>query len=92
MAGRSCNLRQKYGRVLDKARQLAEEVRVTAERVHQQALEARRLIAVARQHSEKGRQLSRLGREEARAVESSIGRSLDAAHEAERCRSGKGED
>ncbi len=91
MAGRSSNIQQQYGRVLDTARQLAEQVRVTAERVHQQALEARRLIAIARQHSERGRELSRQGREEARAVERSIRWSLDSSHKADRPSSGNGE-
>jgi hypothetical protein len=81
-----------YSRILDKARELAKEVRETAERVHQQALESRRLTEVARQQSERGRHLSRLGREEARAVKSAIKWSLDTAHKADCRRSGKDED
>lgn len=80
-----------YGRVLDKARELARQVRETAERVHQQAVEARRLIEIARQQSERGRTLSRLGREEARAVEGSIKWSLDTTNKAGRRLFGKGD-
>ena len=82
----------RYGSVLDKTRELAQEVRETAERVHQQALESRRLTEVARQQSERGRHLSRLGREEGRAVKSAIKWSLDTAHKADCRRSGKDED
>lgn len=80
-----------YGRVLDKARELAKAVRETAERVHQQALETHRLTEIARQQSERGRQLSKLGREESRAVEHSIKWSLDTAYKAERRLSRKDE-
>jgi methyl-accepting chemotaxis protein len=89
MAGLSSDVRQHYGRMLEKTRELAEQVRETAERVHQQALEAHRLIEIARRQSARGRELSRKGREEARAVEATIQWSLDTANKAERHPSGK---
>ena len=92
MADLPCDNRRPYGRVLDKARELSEEVRETAKRVHQQALETHRLTEIARQHSERGRELSRLGREEARAVEVSIKWSLDTAQSPNPRRSGTPKD
>jgi hypothetical protein len=90
LTGPQCDPRSIRRRVLEKARELAEEVRATAERVHQQALEAHRLTDIARQ-SERGRELSRLGREEARAVGLSLQWSLDTAQRAGRGRSDKKE-
>lgn len=69
-------------RVLQKARELAEQVRATAERVHEQAVEARRLTEIARQQSERGRELSKAGRAEVRSVDESIQWSLESARKA----------
>lgn len=71
-------------RVLQKARELAEEVREISVRVHQEALESHRLIEIARRQSERGRDLSRAGHQEVDSVRTSIKWSLDAAAEAER--------
>ena len=84
--------RRVHLRVLKNVRTLAEEVRQTAERVHQAALEAHRLTEIARGHAERGRQLSRAGRNEAGAVGGSVRWTLEAAHQADRRLSGKGED
>jgi methyl-accepting chemotaxis protein len=78
--------------VLQKARELAEEVHETAERVHQQALEAHRLTEIARRQAERGRDLLRSGREGMESITGSIKSSLDAAVKAERRLAGKGED
>ena len=91
MAGPPCDQESPLSRVLRKARDLAQEVRKTAERVHQEAKESHRLTAIARRQSERGRQLSEKGRQEARAVEHSIGWSLDATQKAGRRLSGKDE-
>jgi hypothetical protein len=77
---RPSDVQRQYSRVLDKARELSQQVRETAERVHQQALEAHRLTEIAREHSARGQELSRKGREEARAVERSLRWSLDTAN------------
>lgn len=82
MTGPPCNSRSVHGRVLEKARSLAEEVRQTAERVHQQARESRRLTKIARLEAERGRELSRTGRGEARAVQGTIESSIDVARKA----------
>jgi vacuolar-type H+-ATPase subunit E/Vma4 len=79
MAQRLTPERPLLARVLARARDLAEEVRLTAERVHQQAQEAHRLTATARQQAERGRELSKVGREEARAVINAVKWSLDTA-------------
>jgi hypothetical protein len=84
--------RSLHDRILEKMRDLAEEVRATAERVHQQALEAHRLTEIAGRHSARGRELSRAGRDEAHAVGASIRWSLDAVYKADRHLSGKDED
>jgi hypothetical protein len=91
MADLSSEMRRHYGRVLDQARKLAQQVRETAKRVHLQALETQRLTEIARRHSARGRELSRKGREEAHSVEGSIRRGLDTAYKAERRLSGKDE-
>jgi hypothetical protein len=78
--------------VLQKTRELAEEVRETAERVHQQALESHRLTEIARRHCARGRALSRSGHQEVESVKTSIKWSLDAALKAERRLAGKRED
>jgi vacuolar-type H+-ATPase subunit E/Vma4 len=77
------------GRVLEKARDLARQVRSTADRVHCEAVESRRLIGIAKSYSEKGRALSKAGRQGARAVRSSIGESIETVGQAERRLSGK---
>jgi hypothetical protein len=84
MAGSPSDPESPLGRVLRRARDLAQEVRETAERVHNEAQESHRLTAVARRYSERGRQLSEAGREEARAVKRSISWSLDTANKAGR--------
>jgi hypothetical protein len=78
--------------ILQKARQLAQQVRETAERVHQQALESHRLTEIARQQCARGRDLSRSGHREVESVRTSIKWSFDAALKAERRLAGKGED
>jgi hypothetical protein len=77
---------------LERARQLAEQVRETAERVHQQAQEARRLTEIARQQAQRGRELSVAGRNEARAVIDSIKWSADTAGNGKRLASSKNDD
>jgi hypothetical protein len=81
-----------HGRVLAEARELAEQVRLTAERVHRQALEAHRLTDIARREAERGRELLRAGRREARSVNGSIEWSLDTGRQTGRHLSDKNED
>jgi hypothetical protein len=86
------NSQSAHGCVLAKARELAEQVRLTAERVHRQALEAHRLTDIARREAERGRELSRAGRGEARSVNGSIEWSVDTAPQTGRHLSDKNED
>ena len=92
MSGPSLDAELLRERVLQKARQLAEQVRQIAERVHQQALESRRLTEIARQQCARGRDLSRSGHREVESVRTSIKWSFDAALKAERRLAGKRKD
>ena len=69
-------------RVLERARELARQVRQAAESVEEQAKEAHRLTEIAKRQSKRGRELSEAGCREARAVTDSIRRTVDRSGKA----------
>jgi hypothetical protein len=85
------DFKSRHLHVLDKARELAAQVRQTAERVHEQAVESHRLTEIARKPCKRGRELSKSGREGARSVNGSVRWSLETALQAERRLAGKDE-
>jgi gas vesicle protein len=89
MAGPHSDPHPQLGRILDRIRDLTEEVRQSADRVHAEAEEARRLTDIARSEVRKGRDLSASGSGHAGRVKGSVEQSLDRTRRAKRRLVGK---